>query len=401
MATKRPRAESGGDDESSSSSSSSSSSDPGSDSSIESEGLGVEDGDAANGYDKKMVDNMRGARATARSSVRVGVRRMYSVLEQQRASFVLRVPEHYLAGAAEEAQSAAFEADGVPDAEEKTRRVEDAFTALDLQLRRIVSAVSSVRIAEIALRPSLRAMPAALAFAVSAPCTSWSVDVWPNSCGLPRIVESLRLAFLASFSGPKNRAGNTRGMGRCSKVQRRAAKLCGKRNRARNRMTNALSGLLAQLQKFRVRFVKTQAHHPLAFAGVELETETGAEAEPEPEADADADADPDPDEQEQEKREAIEAAYVVLDQVLPDFIKALGVARNSQLAMNPAARFRPAVVAFSVDAPGTCWNPGAWQNCALPRLVPFLQQVFLAAFSSQIMTENQAFNPGKGKEKNA
>jgi len=398
MATKRPRAESGGDDESSSSSSSSStSSDPGSDSSIESEGLGVEDGDAANGYDKKMVDNMRGARATARSSVRVGVRRMYSVLEQQRASFVLRAPEHYLAGAAEEAQSAAFEAGGVPDAEEKTRRVEEAFTALELQVRRIVSAVASVRIAEIALCPSLRSMPAALAFAVSAPCTSWSVDVWSNSCGLPRIVEKLRLAFLASFSGAKNRAGNTRGKGRCSKVQRRAAKLCGKRNRARNRMKNALSGLLAQLQKFRVRFVKTQAHHPLAFAGVELETKTGAEAEAEPEDEADAD----PDEQEQAQREAIEAAYVVLDQVSPDFIKALVAARNTQLAMNPAARFRPAVVAFSVDAPGTCWNPGAWQNCALPRLVPFLQQVFLAAFSSQIMTENQAFNPGKGKEKHA
>ena len=386
---------------------SSSSSDPGSDTSIESEVLDVEDelGDAANGYDKHMVDNMRGARATARASVRVGARRMYTVMEEQRMSFVQRTPNHPLAGAAEEVKAAAFQAFGVPHAEEKTKRVEEAFAALELQARRIVSAVASVRIAELALRPFLRTKPAALAFAVSAPCTSWSVDVWPNNCGLPRIVALLRLAILASFSGPKNRAGSKNGMGRCPLVQRRGAKLCGKRNRVRNRIAKALSGLVAELEKFRLRFVKTQAHHPLAFPEIELETETGSElvtengAESEVDDEADIEEREQREQQEQQAREAIEAAYLVLDNITPNFINALAVARNAQLAIDPVARFRPAVVAFSVDAPGTCWNPGVWHNCALPRVVPLLQQVFLAAFSSQVQSENQAFNPGRTGDK--
>jgi hypothetical protein len=153
------------------------------------------------------------------------------------------------------------------EAEESTRRVEEAFVALQLQVRRIVSAIASVRIAELSQTPSLRSKPAALAFAVSAPCTSWSVDAWQgaDSC-MPRVVEVLRLAFLASFSGPKttdNRAGSKSGLPFCKVAAKRSTSLWFKRRRARERMDKALKKLVVSMGEFREKFVKTQSQQLL------------------------------------------------------------------------------------------------------------------------------------------
>ena len=339
----------------------------------------------------KLVKQMHTRRETAHECINTAVRRLYKVLEEQRLSFVERTPNHPLAGAAELAKAASLLGDAaplplLPAGEEKTKRVEEAFDALQLQVRRLVTAIASARIAELSQTPSLRSKPVALAFAVSAPCTSWSVDSWQGSdSGMPRVVEVLRLAFLASFSGPKrtdNRAGTKTGLPFCQVTATRSTKLCYKRVRARKRMDRALKSLVVSMGEFRERFVKKQSHHPLAFA----DSAAAGASEHEPSSEQ---------QQKQEGQEALDAAYGVMDAIVPDFLKSLADARSALLAVDPAQRFRPAVVVFSVEAPGTSWDPRTWHNCAFPRMVPLLQQVFLAAFSSQIASENQAGGRGK------
>ena len=218
--------------------------------------------------DKREVNRLNGARRSTRRRVGGSVLRMYSVLESQRLAFVSRTPNHPLAGGAEAtAMATATTAGGLPQDEvARARRVDEAFVALEHQGQLFTSAVASVRLAEIEQTPSLVSVPAALAFAVSGPCTSWSDETW-QECGLPRVVELLRKAFLAAFSGPKrtdNRAGARNGLPPCPEATLHSMHLSNKRSKARFRMSNSMKSLVSNLQQYRERFVKANPRHPLA-----------------------------------------------------------------------------------------------------------------------------------------
>ena len=354
-----------------------------------------DDGEPDDGlvYDKRAANRLNGARVSTRRRVGASVLRMYSVLESQRLAFVSRTPNHPLAGGAE---ATALMADGLPqDEAARARRVDESFKVLEHHGQLLASAVASVRLVEIQQTPSLVSVPAALAFAVSGPCTSWSHETW-QECGLPRVVELLRKAFLAAFSGPKrtdNRASVQNGLPPCPEATLRSKLLSNKRSKARFRMGNSMKSLLSNLQQHRERFVKANPHHPLARvmppSPVVDDVVTLAAAE------AMLGSNGHGQEQQGRQQQALDVAYEAMDLAAPGFIKAVADARTALLSLEPAQRFRPAVVAFCADAPGTCWNPRMWHQCAFPRLVSFIQQVFIAAFSSPNMTENLVRLPKK------
>ena len=357
--------------------------------------VGLTSGEAVGSLVYDQISRLNTARVTTRRAVEGGVLRMYTVLESQRLAFVSRTPNHALAGAAEAIAAAAVvsTAGSGPqqDEIERARRVEEAFTALEHQSQLLAVAVASVRLAEIELNPALASVPAGLAFAVSGPCTSWSVETW-QECGLPRVVELLRKAFLAAFSGPKrndNRAGVSRGLPPREEASSLSARLSSSRMCARKRMCSAMKTLVSYLKQQRQRFVTENPGHPLARGpGFPLGSNRQPQRQEEQQEHGQG---------EREDPPRITQEYEAMELLAPGFIKAVADTRTAMLSMEPVLRFRPAVVAFCVDAPGAKWNPLMWQECPLPRIVPIIQKVFMAAFSSQEMSENVASIPRRSR----
>jgi len=348
-------------------------------------------------YNQREISRMNAVRTSTRLAVQGSVLRMYTVLESQRLAFVSRTPNHPLAGGAEAMAAAAAvvaTAEGPQQDEVKRARcVEEAFTALEHQSQLMASAVASVRLAEIEQSPALASQPAGLAFAVSGPSTSKSVETW-QECGLPRVVELLRKAFLAAFSGPKrtdNRAAVSNGLPPSEEATGHSKRLSSSRMWARKRMCSAMESLVSNLKQQRERFVTENPRHPLALGpGLPLGSNGQVQQLGE---------------EEEEDTPRLAQEYAAMELLATGFIKAIADARTAMLSVEPVLRFRPAVVAFCVDAPGAKWNPLMWQECPYPRIVPILQKVFMAAFSSQEMSENVAVIPrrsrlaaGAGKE---
>ena len=137
-------------------------------------------------------------------------------------------------------------------------------------------------------------------------------------------------------------------------------------------MCSAMKSLVSNLKQQRERFVTENPRHPLALGpGLPLWSNGQVQQLGE---------------EEEEDTPRLAQEYEAMELLATSCIKAIADARTAMLSVEPVLRFRPAVVAFCVDAPGAKWNPLVWQECPYPRIVPVLQQVFMAAFSSQEMS---------------
>lgn len=204
---------------------------------------------------------------------------------------------------------------------------------------------------------SLAAQPACVTFAVSGPCTSWSVETW-QECGLPSMVELLRKAFLAAVSGPNrndNRAAVGNGLPPSEEATSISKRISSSRRCARKRMCNAMKARLSCLKQQRQRFVTENPQHPLALQPwlplksnaqqQQLQLHVQQEhQEQEQEENYHEEQDQVPQEDSPPTYAAQE--YQAMELLAPGFIKAIADVRTAMLSMEPVERFRPAVVAF-------------------------------------------------------
>ena len=136
-------------------------------------------------------------RLCAQERMANSTKRMFNVLVEQRHQFELRRLDYAFAKVGSQPMG--------NDRVDCLARAERAYSELDTQLASFKSALSDVRTAEIELSPTLRFLPNTIAFAVSAPGTSWAVEEW-NFSAFPRIASFMRQAFCAGFSSGNMKA---------------------------------------------------------------------------------------------------------------------------------------------------------------------------------------------------
>jgi hypothetical protein len=87
----------------------------------------------------------------------------------------------------------------------------------------------------------------------------------------------------------------------------------------------------------------------------------------------------------------VEEAYKLVDERAASLRTALELLRRAECASSPLTSFVPAVVAFSVSAPGSTWAYYSFQSqgTPLPRVVKILESLFLAAYSNSVQLENR------------
>ena len=79
--------------------------------------------------------------------------------------------------------------------------LDEAYDAVNNQLAVLKRTITSVRDFERRVHPCQLGMPAVMTLAVSAPSTSWALDV-VSLTPLPRLAEVVTTIFTASFSNP-------------------------------------------------------------------------------------------------------------------------------------------------------------------------------------------------------
>ena len=153
-----------------------------------------------------------------------------------------------------------------------------------------------------------------------------------------------------------------------------SVKLSVMKSGARSRLANAIKRLQHVLQEQRLLFVKSQPDHCLASANAVAAASSSTI-----------------DDIKEASNRKLEIAYKKLEAVLHNgFIAALAEARDAEVALDPASRIVPAVLVYSVSAPGYSFKILNWSHSPFPRIVRVLNDALTAAFTSPDITENRA-----------
>jgi len=132
--------------------------------------------------------------------------RLHGVLAEQRQFYKDRFPDDNglsLAQAVSSATALPQAAAQLPRHDLATTAVEEAYKLVDERAASLRTALELLRRAECASCPLTGSVPAVVAFAVSAPGTTWALDSFQSQgTPLPRVVTILESLFLAAYSHP-------------------------------------------------------------------------------------------------------------------------------------------------------------------------------------------------------
>jgi hypothetical protein len=134
-------------------------------------------------------------RDASRKGLERAVLKLHEALVGQRRQF-----EEIQPGVLEEDAAAPAGVEALAAAEEELRVAEEDVAE---QVTRLSQLFQRVRAAHKALYPQSLDVPAVLAFAVSAPCTTWTAEEWIHAPPLPVFTDSLRTLFLAAYSNER------------------------------------------------------------------------------------------------------------------------------------------------------------------------------------------------------
>ena len=146
-------------------------------------------------------------RGSARRALQLAADRLHGVLVEQRQFYEARFPDDNGHGQAQAVSSdTALPPQAVaqlPRHDSATNAVEEAYKLVDECAASLRTALELLRRAECASCRLTGIVPAVVAFAVSAPGTTWALDSFQSQgTPLPRVVRILESLFLAAYSNP-------------------------------------------------------------------------------------------------------------------------------------------------------------------------------------------------------
>ena len=146
-------------------------------------------------------------RGSARRALQLAANRLHGLLAEQRLFYEERFPDDNGLRQAQAALSATtlppHAAAQPPRNDSATDAVEEAYKLVDERAASLRAALELLRRAECASNPLTGIVPAVVAFAVSAPGTTWALDSFQSQgTPLPRVVKVLESLFLAAYSNP-------------------------------------------------------------------------------------------------------------------------------------------------------------------------------------------------------
>ena len=146
-------------------------------------------------------------RGSARRAMQFAADRLHRVLAEQRQFYAERFPDvngHLQTQAALSATTLPPQAAAQPPRDDSAANaVEEAYKLVDERAASLRTALELLRRAECTSNPLPGIVPAVVAFAVSAPGTTWAFDSFQSQgTPLPRVVKVLESLFLAAYSNP-------------------------------------------------------------------------------------------------------------------------------------------------------------------------------------------------------